>query len=118
MRIYIINSPFFTKEGQFEEGKHTLVGGIEVNALKKAGEYRVYIGNNRHVYYDITYTKAMEIYAEYGMSAMTQRGSKKVFILPIKMMKMGVAKGYHQEVQKREDYIKDMVKEDKQVRLF
>lgn len=114
MKIYIIKQPFMTREGQFEEGKHTLVGGIEVNALKTAGEYRVYIGDNRKVYYDITYQEALEIYRKFGKGALTHRGSKKVFIIPFKMMRFGKTLDYDKEIKERND----LQKEAEQRKLF
>lgn len=91
-----------TREGQFEKEKHTLVCGIEVNALKQAGEYRVYIGNNRKDYYDITYEEALEIYKKYGKNALTKRGKKLVFIIPLNFMRHGVAKDYQKEIENRQ----------------
>lgn len=92
-----------TREGQFEKDKHTLACGIEVNALRTAGEYRVYFGNNKSHYYDITYTKALEIYAQYGKNAMTMRGNKRVFILPLFAFTSGKSEWNEKEYEKKED---------------
>jgi hypothetical protein len=114
MKIYVIKQPFMTRTGQFEEGKHTLVGGIEVNALKLAGEYRVYIGDNRKVYYDITFKEALEIYRKFGKGAITMRGNKKVFIIPFDMMRSGKVSDYDEEIKKRNN----LMKEAEQRKLF
>lgn len=105
MKFYIVNQPFMTKEGQFEKDRHTLVVGIEANALKSAGEYRVYIGKNRKVYWDVTYEEALEIYSKYGENAITRRGGKLVFILPLKFLRKGVVKDPEKEEKKRNKLI-------------
>lgn len=91
------------REGQFEKDKHTLACGIEVNALRVAGEYRVYFGNNKSYYYDITYSEALAVYAKYGKNAITKRGSKKVFILPIFAFRSGKSNWDEKEYEKKED---------------
>jgi len=92
MRIHIVNEPFMSREGQFEKDKHTLCIGIEVNALRTAGEYRVYIGLNRKDYYNITWNEAAEIYREHGKNALWKKGSQKVFILPLLKFRHGINK--------------------------
>lgn len=101
MKIYIVNQPFMTRKGQFEKDRHTLVIGIEAQALKTAGEYRVYIGKNRKVYWDVSYKEALEIYSKYGENAITKRGDKLVFILPLKFLRQGIAKDPEKEEEKR-----------------
>lgn len=94
MKTYIVNQPFMSREGQFEKGKHTLCVGIEVSALRIYAEYRVYIGNNRKDYYDISYGEALGIYKNYKTKALWKRGMQKVFILPLSMFRHG----RHEEV--------------------
>lgn len=95
-----------TRQGQFERGKHTLVVGIEVNALKKAKEYRIYIGNNKKDYYDITYIEALEIFRKYGdKNALTKRGKKRVFILPVKFFRHGQSK-YDPEKENKKEIVR------------
>lgn len=102
MKIHIVNQPFMTREGQFEEGKHTLVVGIEVNALKAAGEYRVYIGKNKKDYFDITYVEALEVYRKHKENALTKRHGKRTFILPVSAFRHGKSKWNPEEHEKKE----------------
>lgn len=117
MKIHKVKTPFMTREGQFERGKHTLVVGIEVNALKKAGEYRVYIGNNKKDYYDITYAEALDIYRKHGSNALTKRGVKRVFILPVNKFRHGVSKWDPKEAEKKE-VERAKINEPKQIALL
>lgn len=89
MKLHVIEAPFFSGEGQFEEGKKTLCVGIEVSALKSYGEYRVYIGNNREIYYDISFQEAFEIYKTHGENAIWKKNNKQVFILPVSSFRYG-----------------------------
>ena len=90
MKTHCIKAPFMSKEGQFESGKHTLCVGLEVNALRTWGTYRVYIGLNKKDYYDITYDEALKVYQKHGKNALWKKGYHKVFILPLISFKHGV----------------------------
>ena len=82
MKIHIVERPFMCREGQFREGKHDLCFGYAVLALKNQRIVRVYLGQNRKTYYEITWEKAVEHYRKYGRKAITMRGKKRVFIIP------------------------------------
>jgi hypothetical protein len=49
---YRCRNPFNSRIGQFEDGKHTLVVGIDRNAIyaKKSGTFRMTIGKSIKVY--------------------------------------------------------------------
>ena len=49
---YRCRNPFNSRVGQFEEGKHTLVIGVDRSAIfkKKEGEFRMTIGKSNKVY--------------------------------------------------------------------
>lgn len=115
MKIHIIDSPFFSREGQFEKGKKTLCVGIEVSALKNYGEYRVYLGNNRHLYYDISFQEALQIYKTHGENAIWKKGKTQVFILPIKAFRQG--KKEHDQSDKTQEN-SELDKNDTQLNLF
>ena len=83
MKIYRVNKPFMSRTDQFEEGKHSLVIGIEANALKEAGVYKVFLGKNEKVYYEVSFVRAMELYRKYGKEALWKRNGRDVFILPV-----------------------------------
>lgn len=115
MKIHIIDTPFFSRECQFEEGKKSLCVGIEVSALKSYGEYRVYIGSNRETYYDISYKEALALYQIHGENAIWKKGKKQVFILPIKAFRQG--KKEHDQSDKTQEN-SELDKNDTQLNLF
>lgn len=103
MKIYIVKTPINCRPGQFTEGQRTLAVGIEVEALKSAKEYRIYIGNNRKEYHDVTFDEAKALYKKYGDNAMTMRGSKRVFVLPLFALRYGQSKWDQEKHEKKEN---------------
>lgn len=87
-KIYKVKSPFMSRPGQFEPGKSSLCIGVEADALKKAGEYSVYLGTSKRKCYDVTYDEAMGFVAQFGKNAQWVRKGKQVFILPVLMLRV------------------------------
>lgn len=116
MRIHIIEAPFFSREGQFKEGSKTLCVGIAVSSLRNYGEYRIYIGKNKEIYYDISYEEALGLYKTHGQNAIWEKNNKKVFIIPLSSCRIG-KKQVH-EVFDSEENTKLYEKNDKQLDLF
>jgi len=81
-RIHTVNHPFYSKMNQFEEGKQTLVLGLAVAALESCENYRVFIGNNKKVYYRINTSEALRLGNEYN-SIWVNPSGKKVAIIPL-----------------------------------
>lgn len=117
MKIYIVNQPFMSREGQFEKGKHTLCIGLEVQSFKKDGEYRVYIGKNRKDYYDMTYAEGLEVYRKHGDKALWKKNGKRVLILPIKYFRHGQSK-YSEEKEQQKEFERSKKNSEVQTKLF
>lgn len=107
MTEYTVKAPFMCREGQFEDGKRSLCIGIEINALKNAGSFRVYIGKNKNTYYDITYEKAVEISTTKDNDYKAHSG-RDTFILPLSSFTVGfhaVPENTKQEKNRQETLI-------------
>lgn len=50
MPIHVVRNPFYSRIGQFEEGKQTLVVGIDKHALETQSPYKFRIGSNQTIY--------------------------------------------------------------------
>lgn len=85
-RTHVVDHPFMSKVDQFEPGKQTLVIGLDVRALQAWDIYKVFIGNNRKVYYKIATAEALRLADQYK-SIWTSPIGKKVVILPLKDFK-------------------------------
>ena len=72
-----------SRMGQFEEGKQTLVIGLDVQALQSTDKYRCYIGKNRKDRYEIDYSEALRYASEHTI--WTNRQGRKVAILPLNL---------------------------------
>ena len=82
MKIHTVNSPFMSREGQFEEGKQTLCIGLDVHSLLGTDTYRCYLGKNIKVYYEIDTTQALAV-ADYHKSFWKNPKGKTVAIIPL-----------------------------------
>lgn len=81
MKIHKVKNPFYSRVGQFEEGKQTLVVGLDIKALQTTDRYRCYIGNNKDVSYEIDTAEALRYANEHTI--WTNPKGRKVAILPL-----------------------------------
>lgn len=90
-RVHTVISPFMSRDGQFEEGKRSLVIGLDVVALERSTVYTCFLGKNKSVSYQIEATEALRL-AEKYRSTWTNKKGRTVAILPIKdFMRLEVA---------------------------
>lgn len=82
-KIYRVNNPFMSREGQFEEGKRSLVIGLDIVALQTSSTYKCYLGKNNKTYYQIDCVRGLELAQGYKSTWMNKKG-RTVAILPIK----------------------------------
>jgi len=88
MKTYCVRNPFYSRVGQFGEGKQTLCIGLDIQALGSAKTFRCYIGKNRKVFYEIDSFEALRFAAEHN-SGWTNPKGRDVAILPLDNFKKG-----------------------------
>ena len=86
IRIHTVRNPFYSRMSQFEEGRQSLSIGIDVACLRPYDVYKIYIGNNKNVYYKIDVPEAIRLSEEYKSVWTNPRGIR-VAILPLKDFK-------------------------------
>ena len=118
MKIHVVQEPFFSRVGQFKEGKKSLCVGIAKEALRNYEQMRIYVGDNRRVYYDITYKKAQQLWIDYKKDMFCKSKGKMILIIPIDDFTIGVdesisvtKEGKESEVTSLQDSLFDHEKE-------
>lgn len=77
MKIHKVREPFYSRKGQFEEDKQTLVVGIDAITLRKEDKHYFMMGKNPQLY-SITLAAAQE----YG-DLWENKYKKIVYIVPV-----------------------------------
>lgn len=74
-----------SRVGQFEEGKQTLVVGIDKSTLVQEKTHKFILGNNDKKIYEISLNEAEKV----GQS-WTNKFGKEVYILPVNSCKLEI----------------------------
>jgi len=82
-KIFTVKNCYMSKMDQFEEGKRSLVVGIDTVLFVKNLVFKFYLGKNKKVIYEIESTTATELLAKYR-STWTNKKGRTVGVLPVK----------------------------------
>lgn len=105
MIIHRVRKPFMSREGQFEEGRHTLAVGLDLNTVKGNKMFRCYIGDNKKIYYEIESAEALRLAEQYKSEWKNPKG-KVVLIIPVKDFEKKWS-GWNEEEFEKKEKIRD-----------